>query len=160
MRPGLILARVRRWLAPVAIVLALGTAPAAQVRSATLDRSAEALRFADWVAAVHEHAPGVVDPALRRLTTWAPATLDDLFIELNSLQGLLRDPRKAAFSLPGDAARSARPIYYNQPGLVRLQQIAGGMIAGGETLVDLVERAAVLHTDLSLHADLLAATVA
>ncbi|PYR19853.1 MAG: hypothetical protein DMF94_14200 [Acidobacteria bacterium] len=133
------------WLACcLCVIVAGGHAPlamAGQGRSASPFRplppgepvaDARIDRVERWLKAVTLHEPGVDDDALREVGSWSNRDLQTLWIEVNVVVQLMRNPRKGIFSVRPDSQRAPTEIRYTARQLGRLVALAcaaGGIIA-------------------------------
>jgi len=147
-----------RFVATTLVLLAvLGTTARAQ-KNVVLERSDQAVRFLAWVTAVRSHADGAVDDGARQVATWTQGMLNDMAVELANFRILMRSPKTSTFSI-SVGGKSPQSIYYNESALRRMREAAADLVERRVTDIDLIEQAAVLHTDLAFHPEILATPV-
>jgi tetratricopeptide (TPR) repeat protein len=101
-------------------------APGEPVADARIDR------LERWLKAVTLHEPGADDDALREVGSWSNGDLRALWIEVNVVVQLMRNPRRGIFSVRPDSQRAPTEIRYTARQLGRLVALAcaaGGIIA-------------------------------
>jgi hypothetical protein len=82
------------------------------------------VRVEQWLKSVLHHEPGETDEALRTVQAWTNADLRTLWIDLEVLARLMRNPNSARFSLQIEGERRPREIRYTSPQLRRLVLLA------------------------------------
>jgi tetratricopeptide (TPR) repeat protein len=133
------------WLACCLCVVAAGggAAPAEAGQDRTPSRfrtlrpaepvaDARIHRLERWLKAVTRHQPGADDEPLREVASWTNPDLRTLWIEVNVVVKLMRNPGMGVFSLRPDGQRAPIEIRYTPPQLVRLSALAcaaGGIVA-------------------------------
>src|SRR5207245_1139953 len=100
--------------------------PAEPVADARIDRVER------WLKAVTFHEPGADDDALQEVGSWSNRDLRTLWIDVNVLVQLMRNPKKGIFTVRPDSQRAATEIRYTSRQLERLVALAcaaGGIVA-------------------------------
>ena len=147
-----------RFLAATLVIAAVLGSTAHAQKDVVRERSDQAMRFLAWVTAVRSHAPGAVDQGAREVATWTQAMLNDMAVELANFRILMRSPKTSTFSI-SVGGKSPQSIYYNESALRRMREAAADLVERRVSDIDLVEQAAVLHTDLAFHPEILATPV-
>jgi len=121
-------------LAIVAAICNARLAPADQIRL-PLELSSESRldRLARWLKAVEQHLPGADDEFLREVASWSNDDLRMLWIDVNAVVQLMRDPRTVKFQVRAESSSAASAIRYPAPQLLRLRRLA---CAAAGALVD------------------------
>lgn len=102
-----------------------------------------------WIDAVHAHVPGSVDPALGSISTLDREDLLRLQPFVRALVGFAPDPRRV---------RATRRVWLSQADAAEVQLLAQ-MALRNLSVNDFRKRAALLHTDVVLLAQLLPLSV-
>jgi hypothetical protein len=122
-------------------------------------------RLEAWVAAVGRHTPGELDEAALEINQWSAADLHDVWLDVGSLAGLVREPTVTIFFAPADwrirlmpagwqtefVPSRASTISYSGRDIERLRRLAaplGTPTDGGENA--LLKRGAMLHADVAM----------
>lgn len=118
-------------------------------------------RLEQWLEAIEQHQLGEVDDPLRRVASWDRNTLWLVWMDVNSVVSLAREPNVHFFSTPvepepfssvfhGRELRlRTRTIPYTREEVRRLQSIAVNVLErGGENRV--LKRGATLHSDIAM----------
>ena len=73
-------------------------------------------RLERWLKAVARHAPGVADPQANEVAGWSQPDLQSLWIDVNVLVKLMRNPRDAAIQhAPRRGSAHRRTFCYTTP---------------------------------------------
>lgn len=122
-------------------------------------------RLEAWVAAVNQHTAGEADEPVLEINRWTSADLRAVWIDVESLVSLVREPSVTVFFVPRDpelrltpagwvtspAAGGATTISYSGRDIERLRRLAvpfGSPTEGRENL--LLKRGAMLHADIAM----------
>jgi len=92
--------------------------PGALVDDARLDR------LERWVKAAARHEPGSADQEVTEVGSWAQRDLQTLWVDVDVLVKLMRNPGATAFSMAAPRQRTPQPIIYTKPQLRRLRALA------------------------------------
>ena len=57
-------------------------------------------RLDQWLVAVREHEPGILDERALEISEWSPDELRTLWIDVSSLVSLVREPKVLTFNVP------------------------------------------------------------
>jgi len=121
-------------------------------------------RVEQWLKAILNHEPGTADVALHNVAPWSAHAVRTLWIDVNNLALLMRDPRIARFDIREPGQRTSQQIRYTPNELRRLKVLAcaaAGIVQQRECLAvkapteidaDLL-RLARLAADARLHGD-------
>src|SRR5882672_11335564 len=69
-------------------------------------------RFQRWLKAVDRHEPGEQDEAVAEVAAWTNSELRGLWIDVNILSQLMRNPRLGRFMVQGEGQRAPTEIRY------------------------------------------------
>jgi tetratricopeptide (TPR) repeat protein len=116
-------------------------------------------RLEQWIEAVERHEFGASDDPLMRVASWDRLTLFNVWIDLNAVVSLAREPSVRVFATPRETEpfsgifripaqkRPSRVVSYNRDEMKRLLAIAAEVKDhGGENR--LLTRGAALHADI------------
>ena len=87
-------------------------------------------RVERWLKAVLHHRPGEPDEAATEVSGWSNREMRTLWIDINVLVKLIRNPKATSFTLRADGQSRSQDIHYAPADLRRLQVLACG--AGGQ----------------------------
>ena len=94
-------------------------------------------RVEQWTKAVMRHKPGTPDEAAFEVGGWSNTALRTLFVDVNVVVKLIRNPAAANFSIQSAGQRRPEEIRYSTSDFRRLRVVAcaaGGQVGGGITL--------------------------
>src|SRR5262245_61278992 len=131
-------------LRPLVVTTALllsGAAPGAQVQrvnpmppmpqqtlpaapEASIGTDARISRVEAWLKALLDHEQGISDPPLTAVASWEGDELQALWMDVNSLVRLMRNPGTVRFSWQTQADQKPRDIRYTPVQLQRLKAMA------------------------------------
>ena len=105
-------------------------------------------RVERWLNAVVQHEPGEADDAVAEVGSWSSPRMRMLWIDVNVLVQLMRNPRLTSFSITSNGPRPTA-IRYTPNQLTRLRALAErARLAGDRNIV--LRRGALLHTDVAI----------
>lgn len=81
-------------------------------------------RVEQWLNAVIDHEPGTTDEAAVHVASWSAQGIRTLWVDANVIAQLMRDPRKAGFSVKAEHQPAPQPIRYTTVQLRRMQALA------------------------------------
>jgi tetratricopeptide (TPR) repeat protein len=116
---------IRRALPLVAVIVFAGAAPPAtadQGQAGSVDPRLQ--RVEQWLSAVLHHEPGLDDAATARIGAWPNADLRTLWLDVNVLVQMMRNPRGLSFSVQQEGQRRATPVRYTRDQFVRMRVLA------------------------------------
>jgi hypothetical protein len=90
-------------------------------------------RLHRWLKAVDRHEPGEQDEALAEVGAWTNTELRGLWIDVNVLSQLMRNPRLGRFVVQGEGQRAATEIRYTS---FQHRQLTAFACAAAATLAD------------------------
>ncbi len=142
------------------IVVMLWTGSATHAQDSAVERKIDRIdRLQQWIDAVEQHEPGVLDDSVQRVAAWDRTTLWRVWVDVGSIVSLVRDPNIGIFYEPVEPEpfsgifRTLEPRYrvrniqYGWNDTKRLQMIARGVKdRGGDNR--LLKRGASLHADI------------
>ena len=156
-----------RQLATLVLVCALPAAVSAQP-PAREEISPRITRIETWLWAIANHTPGVVDDALLRVKAWDQQELRFIWIEVNTLVSMIRDPDVQIFSAADPPRPTGQPVrspnmaprgrsfqvFYRVAEQRRLNELAKAIAPPGSIGRDndLLTRGAMLHADIAMSA--------
>jgi tetratricopeptide (TPR) repeat protein len=96
------------------------------------DMDARLVRLEQWLKAVTRHTPGIADDSANEISWWSNAALRTLWVDLNVLVKLIRNPKASSFSLRAEGQPRAQEVHYSPVAFRRLQVLA--CVAGGQAV--------------------------
>lgn len=106
-------------------------------------------RIDRWVEAALHHQPGSLDDDAVAVASWSNAELQTLWVDLNVLGDLLRDPKATRITIKA-ADGKMRQVRVTPNELTRLRDIARRVHDAMPT-DDVLRRGALLHTDIAMN---------
>ena len=138
-----------RRLALVIAFLVSGLATDAAGQSRPAANVGRIDRVEHWLKAVLHHVPGTNDEAVARAGSWSASEMGTLWIDLNHLVALTRNPRIGRFDIRQPGQRRTETIRYTTAEMHRLRVLAcaaGGIVTSRECLA--VKAATELDAEL------------
>jgi tetratricopeptide (TPR) repeat protein len=111
-------------VAAAAQVQSRGTIGPSPVLEASIATDARIARVELWLKALLDHQQGIADEALKRVASWWGDDLQALWLDLNALVRLMRNPGTARFSYQSQGDAKPRDIRYTPTQLQRLRALA------------------------------------
>lgn len=134
------------------LALILLAALAARPSSQTVPRLD---RLDQWLTAIERHQPGTLDAPALEVGRWEADDLRWLWVDLNSVITLIRDPNMRQF-FTTDAGGKKTQYFYSGSDVARLRELALGeappLSLKSARVNRLLKRGAVLHGDVAMFA--------
>jgi hypothetical protein len=159
--------RKHRLIAVVVCACAMSALASAQAPSSR-EISPRITRLETWLWAITNHTPGVLDEPIVRVNAWNQEQLRFIWMEVNTLVAMIRDPSVDIFfvtdpprptgepvrSFTTSPARRSRQVFYTVAEQRRLQEIVKGFADRGTTGPEnvILKRGAMLHADIAMAA--------
>jgi hypothetical protein len=114
----------RRLLLALAILITVASTVSAGDRAPQGTADPRLDRVEQWLKAILHHEPGMDDAAAARIGTWPNADLRTLWLDVNVLVQMMRNPRGLSFSVRQEGQSRAVPVRYTRDQFVRMRVLA------------------------------------
>jgi hypothetical protein len=106
-------------------------------------------RLQEWLAAVDRHDPGTPDGPAVEVRSWSSRELSALWIDVDGLAQLMRNPKLNNFFVRSNDRRGAGELRYSRGEMQRLRELARDAIRRGDEN-RVMKRGALLHADIAM----------